>query len=309
MTGAASVIGRQTDGVFLIIAGVCVALLLVITALMLIFVFRYSRGRNLHPSNIEGHPLLEFSFLGASIVLVLALFNIGWKGYRQLKTEVPERALTIDVVAQQWLWTFKYEDGRTSNALNIPVNRPVRLKLNSKDVIHSLYIPAFRVKQDAVPGAEKGLWFVADKEGAYDIFCTEYCGLAHSGMLAKAVVMSEADFGAWMQTGLAAPSALAGRALEGKTIFETKGGCNACHTVDGTPLVGPTLKGVFGSKVKVSTGGKEREVTVDEKYIRQSELEPNSDVVAGFPAVMPPQKGKLTEEEISAVIEYIKTLK
>lgn len=309
MTEAASIIGKNTDGVFLIITGICVILLLVITFLMLLFVFKYSRGKNLHPSNVEGHPLLEFSFLGGSIVLVLAMFYFGWTGYRQLKRELPKDALPINVVARQWLWSFQYEDGRASAALNIPVNRPIRLKITSEDVIHSLYIPAFRLKQDAVPGAEKALWFVADREGAYDIFCTEYCGLAHSGMLAKAVVMSEENFNAWMRTAEAAETKLANKALEGKTIFETKGGCIACHSVDGSARVGPTLKGIFGSKVKVVTNGKEREVTIDEKYIRSSELEPNADVAVGFPPVMPSQKGKLTDPEVSAVIEYIKSLK
>lgn len=307
MRWAVTGLGHDTDNAFLVIAGVCLILFLLIIGLMSYFVFRYRRSKGAVPEDIHGNALLETAWTILPIFIVLYMFYYGWLGY-DARRKVPEGALTIKANGQMWAWSFEYEGGKMSDRLVVPVGRPVKVTLNSRDLIHSLYVPAFRVKQDAVPGLERTVWFTADETGEYDLFCTEYCGTGHSQMLSKAIVMDEGGFSAWLAGTAEAKAAPAPAAPSGAELFKSKG-CAVCHTVDGKPLVGPTLKGIFGKKVRVSTGGKEREVTIDEDYIRRSELEPGTDVVVGFPPIMPPQKGVLKEEEIKALIEYIKGLK
>jgi cytochrome c oxidase subunit 2 len=168
------------------------------------------------------------------------------------------------------------------------------------------HVPLVRVKEDVVPGRQGAIWCAADEQGIYDLFCTEYCGLGHSMMLAKVSVMAEKEFKGWLSAKVK-PEAL-DAAKTGQELIKAKG-CTACHTTDGTPLIGPTFKGIFGRKSVVVTGGRERAVIVDERYMRTSMLEPKADVVKGFPPVMPSHKGILTDEEIEAIIEYLKTLK
>lgn len=314
---SATLLGRDIDVAFLIIAGVCALLFVVVISLMLYFASRYRKERSGSATDIEGHAPLELSFLGVSVALVLALFYVGWGPYFEVRRNAPAGAMKIMGHAQTWSWSFEYDNGMTSPRLFIPVNTPVRMQLTSADLIHSFYVPAFRIKQDIVPGSQTDTWFIADKTGEYDLMCTEYCGTGHSGMLSKAVVVSESEFEVWKAGGEAVPeekkkaepqAQAAEKKPSGEALFKEKG-CSACHSVDGSKSVGPTLKGVYGSKVKVVANGKEKEVTVDDEYIRRSELEPNAEVVAGFQPIMPPQKGILKEEEIKAIMEYIKTLK
>jgi cytochrome c oxidase subunit 2 len=214
--------------------------------------------------------------------------------------------MMVKVTARMWSWHFTYENGAAGGVLKLPVNKPVKLLITSADVLHSLSIPAFHVKEDAVPGRETYLWFQPDVTGTYDLFCTEYCGMGHSAMITKVEVMPEQDFAAWYRTAQAQADAGTARP-DGAKLFAEKG-CSACHSIDGSPKVGPTLKGVFSHQVTVLTGGKERQITADEAYLRKSLIDPTADVVKGFPPIMPSQKGVLSDAEIDALIEYLKTL-
>lgn len=304
MFNAVGIMGKQIDGVFVFILAVSVALLAVITAAMVYFVIKYRGHPN--PAQIEGNRLLETAWTVVPVIVVLIMFYYGSLAYTE-RQRFPEGAMVVGVTARQWAWSFEYANGVLSDVLKVPAGRPVRLELVSEDVIHSLYVPAFRVKEDVVPGREGALWFRADEEGTYDLFCTEYCGLGHSFMLSSVSVMPEEEFEEWLTAELK-PPATPVAVMPGQELIKTKG-CTVCHTTDGQPLIGPTFKGIFGRTSVVVTDGREREVVVDEAYIKRSELEPQADVVKGFPPVMPSQKGLLTEEEIEAIIEYMKTLR
>jgi cytochrome c oxidase subunit 2 len=279
--------------------GMEIVLLVLVTAAMIFFVIKYRRKKKTVPENIEGSTFLEIIWTIIPTLLVLVMFYIGWVSFDSIRT-VPKEAMRIRVTARQWSWLFSYENGRQSSDLRVPVGEPVKLLLTSQDVIHSFYIPAFRIKEDCVPKMETYLSFTADETGTYDIFCTEYCGLGHSGMLSKVVAMSDKDFDSWY----AAVPAAAKRA--GRKLLEEEG-CLGCHTTDGTAKIGPTFKGLYGAPVTVLTNGKERTVTANEDYLKKSVRNPKADVVKGFPDIMPPTQVK--PEELDAIVEYIETLK
>jgi cytochrome c oxidase subunit 2 len=232
------------------------------------------------------------------------MFYYGLKGFQSMR-KIPEDAMKVKVVARQWSWLFEYENGLKASELRVPVGKATHLALTSQDVIHSLYIPAFKVKQDAVPGMVNHLWFKPMEVGTYDVLCAEYCGLQHSYMLTKVIVLPEEEFKKWYKEGEEREAKLPPSGLK---LFEEKG-CKACHSTDGSQLVGPTVKGLFGKTVMVLTEGKERQVKADEVYLRKSLLEPNADIVKGFPPIMPSQKGLLTERETNEIIQYLKGLK
>jgi cytochrome c oxidase subunit II len=295
----------SVDNVFYFITGICVALLLGVTGVMLYFVYRYSRKRNPDPDDITGNVPLEVIWTVIPTLLVLAMFWVGWKGFEYMRT-VPPDAMLVKVTARMWSWSFQYENGKQSATLNLPVGKPVKLSITSVDMLHSLSIPAFRVKEDAVPGRETYLWFLPDEAGTYDLFCTEYCGAGHSAMITKVIVMPVKDFESWYTRKTDAERS-AKKLPDGAKLVQEKG-CVACHSLDGSAKVGPTLKGVYGRKVTVVTAGKEREITVDDEYIKRSLLVPQADIVKGFPPIMPSQKGLLKENEIDAIIQYLKNL-
>lgn len=297
-------LSSSVDSVFLFIVGISLVLLVGITGTMIWFAVRYRRSKHPRAENIEGNLALEIAWTVLPTLLVLAIFWVGWKGFVFMRT-VPEDAMLVKVTARMWSWHFTYENGASGDVLKLPVNRPVKLSITSADVLHSLSIPAFRVKEDAVPGRENYLWFQPDVTGTYDLFCTEYCGTGHSAMVTTVVVMPEQDFDSWYRA--AQSQAGDGSVPDGAKLFAEKG-CIACHSIDGSPKVGPSLKGVFGHRMTVVTGGKERQITADEAYLRKSLTDPAADVVKGFPPIMPSQKGILSDAEINALIEYLKTL-
>jgi cytochrome c oxidase subunit 2 len=204
--------------------------------------------------------------------------------------------MEVKVTARQWSWSFAYQGGRQSPELWVPVGRPVKLTLNSMDVIHGFYAPAFRVKIDVVPGMTTYAWLQADRPGDYDIFCSVYCGLRHAKMLSRVHAVGAQDFDRWLAQG---------QAQDGKALLD-KHGCLGCHTLDGSPSVGPTLKDIAGRQVElVAPGGGKIKRTVDEEYLRQAILGGKGGTVKGFDPLMPPYQGQIPEEELRGLVDFL----
>jgi len=298
------------DMAFAIIVGISLFFLIGITTVIIYFIFKYNKKNNPVASEIEGSHKLEIIWTIIPLFLVLFMFWLGWSSYIPMR-KVPADAMKVKVTAQMWSWRFEYEKGKVVDTLYVPFGMPVLLNLGSVDVIHSLYIPAFRIKEDVVPGKKENyMWFKSLVPGSYDLFCAEYCGLRHSYMGTTVDVVGQGTFDKWYASGpvklVSATAAIPGAA--GKLLTEQKG-CIACHSADGTKIVGPSYKGIFGHKITVESNGKEREITVDEEYIKKSILEPDADIVKGFAkGSMISYKGQLNDEEIDKIIEYIKTL-
>jgi cytochrome c oxidase subunit 2 len=296
------------NNVFFYLLVISVVLLVAITCTMIYFVIKYNRKKNPIPENIESNLLLEITWIVIPTALVLGMFYYGWSGFKFMRT-VPGDAMTVKATGRMWSWQFEYDNGIKSGELKVPIGRPVRLLITSQDVLHSLFIPAFRIKEAAVPGMETYLWFLPEKAGEFDLFCSEYCGVNHFSMVSKVIVTGEDEFTAWYKEE-GKPKAATGEGSEaqGDQLLEDKG-CIGCHSVDGTIEVGPSFKGLFNRKVIVLTKGKEREVIADESYIKNSILHPEADIVKGFDDIMPSQEGNVTNEEIDLIIGYLKDLK
>jgi len=290
----------KVESAFIYIVAMCVALLIIITVLMILFLIKYNRKRHPQHEEVKENLTLEIIWTVIPTMLVLLMFYFGWVDFEYLRHPPPD-AMPVNVIASQWSWLFVYDNGNQSGVLRVPINKPIKLIMTSKDVIHSLFIPAFRIKEDCVPGMKTHLWFSTNEIGSYDIFCTEYCGVGHSHMLSKVVVMQGDDFERWYKTaGAAAPE------NKGLKLLQDKG-CLGCHTIDGTPKIGPTFKGLSGSEVTTTTNGKERVIVADEEYIKRSILHPDADIVKGYQPIMPTIP--VTDEELHTIIDFIKTLK
>ncbi len=302
-SGATGISGRVVDNVFLYIVTACVILLALITFLMIYFVVHYRRVKHPKPVDIEGSLWLEITWTVIPTLIVLTMFYYGLTGFEFLK-KVPPGAMTVKVIARQWSWLFQYENGIQDTELRVPVGRPVKLLLNSLDVIHGFYIPAFRIKQDVVPGMTTYLWFQPTQVGTFDIMCSQYCGLEHSHMLSKMIVLPEEEFTKWYQS--TKEKVAAKGPLPGEKLYQEKG-CVGCHSTDGSPRVGPTFKGLLGKSEEVIKAGKEQKIVVDEAFIRNYIQNPNVVKVEGYPPIMP--KISMTNEELTALVDYIKSLK
>jgi cytochrome c oxidase subunit II len=302
MLPEASTSAQYIDTAFIHILWIEIVLLVIVTSAMVFFVLKYRMKKHAVPENIEGSPLLEIIWTVVPTLLVLVIFYIGWTGFDSIRT-VPKTAMVIKVAARQWSWLFTYENGKQSDVLRVPVNKPVKLRLTSQDVIHGFYIPAFRIKEDCVPNMWTYLSYTANMLGEYDIFCTEYCGHGHSAMVSKVIVMEDRDFETWYSAVTAAEKEQEMPA--GEKILE-KYNCLYCHTTDGKTMDGPTFKGLYGSKIIVLTKGKERTVRVDEDYLRKSIQDPKADIVKGYSDIMPIVP--VTPEDVGEIVEYIKKL-
>ena len=294
---------------FYFIAGISLLLLTGLTVIMLYFVFRYNNKKNKIAVQNEGNTRLEIIWTVIPIILSLAMFYFGWAGWKPMRN-APKDAINITSVARMWNFSFQYENGTQSRDLIIPVNTPVKINLVSLDVIHSLYIPAFRIKSDMVPGREKMMWFLPEAIGIYDLFCAEYCGLQHSYMNAKVKVISKEDYAKWYSDSSKVSVVATGSApgSEGLAILKAQG-CNACHSSDGSKIIGPSYLNLYGGKQVVIREGKEIMLTVDDEYIKRSIYDPNIEIVKGYPkGLMQSYKATLSDYDISKIIEYLKTL-
>jgi cytochrome c oxidase subunit II len=294
---ATSNINDKVDSVFVFIFALSVLFLVGITATMVAFVIRYSHRRHPQPVNIEGHTALEIAWTVIPLVLFLGMFVYGWTNFEYMRS-APRDAMVIEVNARQWSWSFKYPNGRVTPDLYLALDRPVKLLLHSADVIHGFYVPAFRVKSDVVPGKTNYVWFAPQMLGAYDVECTVICGVDHAHMLAKVQVVPETAFKEWYfgpddapppsQTVRAAPLTASPDPEEprGLALLRAKG-CLACHSINGSTGVGPTFKGRFGTRDVVKRGSTERTIRLDAAYYRRAILEPQLEIVKGYPPVMP----------------------
>ena len=254
-----------------LILSISVFFLVGITAVMIYFLFRYSKKNNPVATNIPHNTYLEVLWTVIPTILVLIMFWYGWTGYKPM-LKAPDDAMEIDAIAQMWKWTFKYQDGKISDSLVIPLNKPVKLNLISKDVLHSLFIPAFRVKQDVVPGKDYMMWFTGQKLGTYDILCAEYCGQLHSYMLSTVSVVEQNDFKSWL---VSSPNL--SNEHPGLTLMKNNA-CLSCHTRDGSRLVGPSFKNLLGRDEIIIINGNKQEITVDNQYIIDKIKTPNINI-------------------------------
>ena len=293
------------DPVFMFIFGACLLLLIGITAVMLFFVVRYHRSRAPEAtSHADGNIWLEAVWIVLPTLLVLAMFYYGWAGYLSLRN-VPAGALEVTATARQWSWSFTYPNGRTSSKLYVPVGTSIKVNLVSQDVIHGFFLPAFRVKRDVVPGMKNHAWFVATKTGSYDLFCSQYCGVNHSAMISTVEALPVKEFEEWLEHGAGGEDK--NKRIDGKSLAQEKG-CLGCHSLDGSPGVGPSFKGIYGRSTQVITKGAERTIMVDDAYLRKSIRDPHADVVKGFQPIMP-QFSDLTDDEVTALVEYLEEIK
>ena len=322
---SASTFASEFNSLFGFIFWISVVGFLAVVFALAYFLVRYRRRRSAPNTTpyIEGHTVSELGVASILTVLVMIIFAWGWKDYERMIT-TPSNTMEINVVGKQWSWDVQYTNGRrfilskeetgSTSPLVVPLGVPVQVILSSEDVIHSFYVPAFRVKQDALRNQYTKVWFEATQAGDYPLFCAEYCGLDHSQMLGTVRVVSLEDFKKWQAkwefeqksgTKLGSEENNLPADKKGEKVFVATG-CQSCHTVTGTPLVGPTLKGVFGHEVELEDGSK---VMADENYIRESILNPNAKVVKGFPkGVMSTYKGLLSDDEINSLVAYIKSL-
>ena len=278
-----------------------------ITFLLVLFGFvyfgiRYKRVSNTFvPPTITHHVLLEVLWSVIPFIIFMFIFGWGWLLYNKMRAHPVRGALEVHVLAKMWSWDFIYKNGRKSTGvLYVPIDTPVKLVMTSKDVIHSLFVPSFRIKQDVLPGAYTALSFKPDKKGQFHIYCTEFCGAGHSNMLAKIHVMERASWEEWLKL-----DPYKGLTMEeiGQQVFTQQ--CTVCHFPSSKDHIGPGLAGIFGTKRYFASGEPK---TADENYIRESILTPSKDVSKGFPNAMTPFAGLLTEEQMSGLIEYIKSL-
>jgi cytochrome c oxidase subunit 2 len=305
MPEPASTSAGQTDTLFYFILYVSAFFFVLVVGLTILFAIKYRRraeGQRTLP--LEGNRRLEVAWSVVPALFFVVIFVWGFRDYIGLSVP-PANALDVRVTAQKWVWSFDYpQDGISSSELVVPVGSPVRLTMSSMDVIHSFFVPAFRVKRDVLPNRYTVLWFEPTEIGTYDVLCTEYCGTGHSTMHALVKVVSETDYRAWVDSG----GGLSGRGLSsaafGKLLFQGKG-CATCHSVDGSKKVGPSLLNKYGSKEQLSDGSS---AAVDDNYLRESMVDPAAKVVQGFEPVMPTYAGRLKDKQLDALIDYLKSI-
>ena len=305
----ASTMAPRVDSLYFFIVAVCLFFGTGIACLIVAFSFRYRRNRdNLRAHPIEGSLLLEGLWSFIPFVISMAIFVWGASVYFAI-ARPPDDALEVFAVGKQWMWKLQHMEGRREiNELHIPVGRPVKVTMTSEDVLHSFFVPAFRVKADVIPGRYTTVWFEATRPGKYRLFCTEYCGTEHSLMIGHVVALEPHEYQSWLTAIPRDAGSDLAPAVLGAQVFGQLG-CTSCHATsvaNARPgMVGPRLDGVYGSRVALEGGG---HVLADDNYIRRSILEPIAHVTAGYQPVMPTYAGRVTEEELLGLIAYLKAL-
>jgi cytochrome c oxidase subunit II len=304
MYNGASNLSGGVDWAFTFILIVALIFIVGITGFMIYTLIHFSRKKGKPARQFEGNNFLEVLWTGIPLVLVMLMFYYGWVAFAPMRT-APADALRVTAIGRKWEWEFDYGNGMKSKQLVIPVNKPVRLDLKSEDINHSLFIPAFRVKEDVIPGYNNFLWFTPNYIGSYEILCTEYCGLLHSAMLSKAIVVEQPEYDKWFSE-LKTKSVV--KEPDGLVMLRSKG-CLACHTIDGNRLVGPSFKGIYGTERIVNTSKGEEKRTADDNYIAKSIYDPDVEIVSGFnKGLMKSYKGIVSDEELKTITGYLKTL-
>lgn len=296
----ASVTAQHLDHLAIYLVAVATIFSALIFVLILVFAIKYRRRPGHEQvAEAQGMMTLEIVWTVIPFILMMVMFVWGANVYFEM-SRPPDDAMNIYVVAKQWMWKVQHLEGqREINELHIPLGRAVKLTMTSEDVIHSFYVPAFRVKFDVLPGRFTTAWYKPIKPGKYHLFCAEYCGTLHSGMIGWVYVMEPAEYETWLAGGAGGESL----ATSGQKLFEYLA-CSNCHRTD-KPGRCPDLEGVFGQPVRLTTG---QTVLADEAYIRESILNPSAKIVAGYQNIMPTFQGLVTEEELLQLIEYIKSL-
>jgi cytochrome c oxidase subunit 2 len=294
----ASTMASRVDALYIFLLIVTGMMTLLIFICLVYFAARFRYRPGVRAEQIEGSTALEVTWSTIPFLIFMVIFAWGAVVYFKERTP-PSDSTEVYVVAKQWMWKLEHAEGqREINELHVPVGRDVRMIMTSQDVIHSFFIPAFRIKQDVLPGRYTVAWFRATKPGVYHLFCAEYCGTQHSGMVGSIVVLEPAQYETWMNGGSTGPLS-----ATGEKIFAELG-CSTCHRSD-TQGRGPNLHGVFGKPVQLEDG---RTVTADENYLRECILDPGTKRVKGFQPIMPTFQGLVSEEQVNALIAYIKSI-
>jgi cytochrome c oxidase subunit 2 len=296
----ASSVARGIDTLHYVVIASAFAVAFISFVLIGWFLLRYREDSPRPRPKFRIGARFEATLAGATLAVFLIYWVVGFTQYRALR-DPPANAMRVYVVAKQWMWEFVYADGTSAqDDLRVPVGQPVELLMTARDVIHSFYVPSFRLKMDVLPGRTTMMWFTAIAPGEYDILCAEYCGAGHSRMRGRVIAMAPDTFARW-EAGHDAP----GLAAAGERIAGERG-CLRCHTVDGTPHLGPTWLGLYASRVPLTDG---TFVTADEAYLTESMMDPNAKLVTGFVPTMPSYFGQLTAPETAAIVEYIRSLR
>lgn len=310
----AGLLSAEVDAIYIFMLAVSLFFTVLVVALAVIFSIRYRKRDEKMPEAIHGNLLLEITWTGIPLLLTLVMFAWGTAVYIK-QVRIPDNAKEIFVVGKQWMWKIQHAEGpREMNELHVPINQPIKLTMTSEDVIHSFYIPAMRIKQDTVPGRYSFMWFQATKPGKYHIFCAEYCGTSHSGMIGSLYAMEPEDYQEWLAerienpalstlTQSNSPASTESPVAYGEKLF-TELKCITCHSHT-SGAMGPDLKGLFGRDVKLEDG---RTVLADETYLRHSIINPADGIVQGYAALMPTYKGQVSEEQLLSLVAYIKSL-
>jgi len=300
-----STIASDVDALFNFINIVSAVILIGIVIAIVYFVIKYKRkSDNDITSLVDHNNTLEITWSAIPLVLIIIVFIWGFRDFMRMRT-APGDAYEIHVTGKSWLWEYTYVNGgKNLNDLYVPAGRPIKLVMSSADVLHSFYVPDYRIKQDVVPGRYTTVWFEVKEPGQSQIFCTEYCGRSHSDMLGKVIALEQSEFDQWLKSSGGKPEDMS--LAEWGEVLYTKSGCQACHSLDGSKIIGPSFKGSWGQNRAFTDGSTG---VVDENYIRNSIINPTGKIVSGYDPVMPSYDGTFSDEDLSAIIEFIKSLK